>query len=70
MRYQHQAPANGCQHPTNHHLDPAPPADGACTLCTTTTSIVVPLNAIYINAAGQGSTVRARKCTQAAPATA
>lgn len=38
---------------------PAPPADGACTLCTTTTSIVVPLNAIYINAAGQGSTVRA-----------
>ncbi|PRW61533.1 serine threonine [Chlorella sorokiniana] len=30
-------------------------SDGACTLCANPSHILVPLNAIYINAAGQGS---------------
>ncbi len=38
----------------------SPPADGACTLCLNQYHVLVPLNALYINAAGQGSTVRTR----------
>ncbi|KAI7846310.1 hypothetical protein COHA_000147 [Chlorella ohadii] len=34
----------------------SPPADGACTLCLNQYHVLVPLNALYINAAGQGST--------------
>ena len=33
-------------------------ADGSCTLCANQYHVLVPLNAIYINAAGQGSQVR------------
>ena len=37
---------------------PIQPADGACTLCSNAAHILVPLNALYINAPGQGSQVR------------
>lgn len=44
------------QHPLGHPS--IQPADGACTLCSNAAHILVPLNALYINAPGQGSQVR------------
>ncbi|PRW44860.1 extracellular matrix FRAS1 [Chlorella sorokiniana] len=45
----------GCQALSKNAQCGACTSDGACTLCANANHILVPLNAIYINAAGQGS---------------
>ena len=54
------APAAHGLAPAAAHTAPRLPillADGACTLCTNQYHVLTPLNAIFINAAGQGSQV-------------